>query len=218
MKKSGRYDTSALIEDQFEPGSHGRVLRNLLGIKRKRDMDECEAKELLRVLKELLQTYDVDHRFTAEDICQMHKLWLGGIYAWAGKTRQVNISKGNFTFAMSSQIPNLLKQLEDGPLKKYTPCRYTENDEVIHALSVVHTELVLIHPFREGNGRIARTLAVLMGLQAGLPPLDFDGIRGKKKLEYFAAVQAGMNYNYLPMEQVFKAVISRTLRAGRNRK
>jgi len=49
------------------------------------------------------------------------------------------------------------------------------NEEVIKALAVVHTELVLIHPFRaEGNGRVARMLATLMALQAGLPPLDFS--------------------------------------------
>jgi len=31
----------------------------------------------------------------------------------------------------------------------------------------VHTELVLIHPFREGNGRCSRILASIMALQAG---------------------------------------------------
>jgi hypothetical protein len=39
MKKPSRYDTSTLIEAQFEPGSRGRVLKNLLGIKSKREMD-----------------------------------------------------------------------------------------------------------------------------------------------------------------------------------
>jgi len=39
MKKPNRYDTSHLIETQFEPSSRGRVLRNLLGIKSKRKMD-----------------------------------------------------------------------------------------------------------------------------------------------------------------------------------
>jgi hypothetical protein len=29
MKKRGHYDVSDLIEAQFEPGSHGRVLKNL---------------------------------------------------------------------------------------------------------------------------------------------------------------------------------------------
>jgi cell filamentation protein len=76
----------------------------------------------------------------------------------------------------------------------------------------VHTELVLIHPFREGNGRCARLLAVLMGLQAGLPPLDFGAIRGSVRQRYIAAVHAGLDYNYAPMVEIFRAVISGTLR------
>ncbi|MBN2109181.1 MAG: hypothetical protein JW832_17265 [Deltaproteobacteria bacterium] len=33
MKKSGRYDTSGMIEDQYEKGSQGQVLKNISGIK-----------------------------------------------------------------------------------------------------------------------------------------------------------------------------------------
>jgi len=55
-------------------------------------------------------------------------------------------------------------------------------------------------------------VAVLMALQAGLPLLDFSGIRGKKKTEYFAAVQAGMDRNYGPITAVFSDVIRKTLR------
>ena len=72
-------------------------------------------------------------------------------------------------------------------------------------------ELVLIHPFREGNGRVARILAVLMGLQAGLPALFFDNLSGRKRQKYFAAVQAGVDDNYEPMTKLFTAVIERTL-------
>ena len=43
MKMGGHYDVSGLIEAQFEPGSHGRVLKNLLGIKSKREMDQVEC-------------------------------------------------------------------------------------------------------------------------------------------------------------------------------
>jgi predicted nuclease of predicted toxin-antitoxin system len=53
------------------------------------------------------------------------------------------------------------------------------NWEVAKALTQTDVELVLIHPFREGNGRIARALSTVMGLQAGLPPLDFRSITGK---------------------------------------
>ena len=49
-----------------------------------------------------------------------------------------------------------------------------------------------------------------MALQAKLPPLDFTEIKGQKKQEYFAAVQAGMDRNYGPMEKIFRDVIART--------
>ena len=142
----------------------------------------------------------------------MHEAWLGNIYEWAGKYRQVNISKGDFTFAMSRQVPLLMEKFEQGPLRDFTPCLFTDRKEIIHAVAVVHTELVLIHPFREGNGRLARMLAVLMGLQAGLPPFDFGGLKGKTRQKYFAAVQAGMEYNYAPMEAIFRGVLKRSLR------
>jgi cell filamentation protein len=210
-KEKSRYDTEGLIEAQFEPGSRGRVLRNLLGIKSKREMDQVEAQEHLRALDELVDLYGPDHRFTADDICKMHRLWLGNVYAWAGSYRRVNISKGGFMFAAADQIPRLMAELERGPLQEFSPCRSGDESEVAHALAVVHVELVLIHPFREGNGRLARLLSILMALQAGLPPLDFGNIKGKKKKEYFAAVQTGLDRNYEPMERIFSGVIRRTI-------
>lgn len=71
---------------------------------------------------------------------------------------------------------------------------------------------MLIHPFREGNGRVGRFLTILIALQAGLPPLDFGGIKGRKRLEYFAAVRAGLDRDYGPMERMFSGVVRRTLR------
>lgn len=173
VKKTGRYDTSGLTEAQSEPGSRGRVLKNLPGIKSKREMDRIEAQEQLRTLEELSR---------------------------------------NFPFASAKEIPRLMAEFEKGPLKINTPCRFSLQEEIVQAIAVVHTELVLIHPFREGNGRVTRILSTLMALQAGLPPLDFGGIRGKKRQEYFSAVRAGLDNNYTPMEKIFSAVIRRTLR------
>ena len=212
MKTSRSYDISHLVEAQFEPGSHERVLKNLLGIKHKREMDRVEAREHLRALEEFIGIYDKNHRFNAADICRIHSIWLGNIYAWAGHYRQVNLSKGEFPFAAAKQIPRLMTNFEKGPLREFTPCRFPSMDEVVKAISVVHAELLLIHPFRDGNGRVARMLAILMALQADLPPLDFGSIRGHKRQEYYEAVQAGLEQNYELMEKIFRTVIRRTLR------
>lgn len=97
-------------------------------------------------------------------------------------------------------------------LAKYTPCRFEDLDAIAKAIAVVHAELLPIHPFREGNGRVARILATLMALQAGLPPLDFTAVRGRQRQEYFAAVRAGLDHDYRPMEKILTGVIRRTLR------
>lgn len=209
--KSSRYETSHMIEDQYEPGSRGRVLRNKLAIKSVREMNRLEKEYQVKAMETATELFSADHRFSAKDICKIHKLWMGDIYEWAGEYRNVKMSKDDFSFAFPRQIPKLMHQLEKGPLHKYTPCNFKSREKIVQSLAVVHTELVIIHPFREGNGRVARMLAILMALQAGLPPLNFKAMAGRGKKEYIKAVQAGVrDYSY--MEKVFDAVISTTLR------
>lgn len=212
MKKTQRYDTSHLTESQYEPGSDGKVLKNKLGITSPEEMDKVEKEEQLRTMDEMLDLFDRGHRFTADDICKMHKIWLRNIYEWAGTYRLVKMSKEDFTFAFPEQIPKLMTELEKGPLREFTPCHFKTNAEIAKALAIVHTELVIIHPFREGNGRVARMLAILMAIQAGLPPLDFEDMITKDKEEYISAIQIGLAGNYVPMAKVFAAVIRKTLR------
>lgn len=206
-----RYEATG-PEAEFEPGSRGRVLRNLLGVRSAREMARVESEALLDATQKLIDQTRADQRFRAADICRMHHLWLGEIYSWAGAYRSLNIAKGRFMFAAAPHVPKLMHELERGPLKQYTPCRFMALEDQAKALAVVHCELILIHPFREGNGRCARLLSVLMGLQAGLPALDFGGIRGVEKRRYIAAIHAGLDRNYRPMTEVFQRVIARTLR------
>lgn len=58
--------------------------------------------------------------------------------------------------------------------------------------------------------RLGRLLATLMGLQAGLPPLDFSGMAGENREAYFAAVRAGMDRDYRLMIALFSDVIERS--------
>ena len=205
-----RYDAQG-IETEFEPGSRRRVLHNSLGIRSAREMSRTESAMLLQAQDRLIETFSPDHRFAAVDICGMHRTWLGSIYAWAGNYRGVNINRGGFHFAAATQIPRLMVALERDVLACYTPCQHTNHDKIANALAVTHAELILIHPFREGNGRCARLLALLMGLQAGLPPLDFSPLSGKGKRNYIAAIHAAVDANYAPMRAIFRAVVRRSL-------
>lgn len=206
-----RYTTSHLPEDQYEPGSNDTVLRNLLGITSRTEMEHEEEVRFERLMEEAAGCFDRDHRFTAQDILWLHKTWLDGVYSWAGSYRAVNIGKGGFMFAAAAHLPELMRQFENDQLARLTPCLFEKIEDIVAALAEVHVELILIHPFREGNGRIARLLSVLMALQAGLPPLDFTEIDGMKRDEYFAAVQSGMDRDYKQMERIFSGIIEQTL-------
>lgn len=211
MSPDDRYDVSGLNQAQFEPGSDELVLKNLLGITSPAKMDVAEANALVVAVDRLVRLYDEGHRFTASDICEFHRIWLKGIYAWAGEYRQVNVSKGDFMFAAAGRVPALMAEYEKEALSRCTPCRFATRAEVVRALAEAHVELVLIHPFREGNGRVSRVLSTLMALQAGLPLLDFSLIADEKKEDYFAAVRAGLDRNYRPMERIFAEIIERSV-------
>lgn len=96
-------------------------------------------------------------------------------------------------------------------LAKYTPCQFSNIDELAYTISVVHVEFILIHPFREGNGRIGRFLATLMALQAKKPPLNFtviDQINNPTGFkDYILAIHAGVAGNYNPTQEIFKKIL-----------
>jgi cell filamentation protein, protein adenylyltransferase len=144
---TGRYDAAG-PESEFQPGSRGRVLRNRRGITSVRLLERDESEALLAATQQAIDDAGVDQRFTAGDIRVMHHRWLGDPYEWAGEYRTVNISKGAFTFAAAVRIPALMKEFERGPLRQYTPCRFDSLADQASALAIVHSELILIHPFR----------------------------------------------------------------------
>lgn len=204
-----RYD-SVGAEADFQPGSRCRVLRNRLGIVRVSDMHHAESAALDAVQEWAIGHFHRRHRFTARDICGLHHHWLGKIYEWAGEYRRVNVSRGGFLFAAAAQIPRLMFDFERNTLAVETPCAGMNHARLTAALARTHAELVLIHPFRDGNGRCARLLALLMALQAGLPTLDFWSFSGRGKRRYIFAIHAAVGRNYGPMQGCFARAIRAT--------
>ena len=75
---------------------------------------------------------------------QIHKFLFEDIYDFAGKMRDVNISKGNFRFAPVMYLEQALKHIDKMPQSSF--------DEIIEK----YVEMNIAHPFREGNGRATR--------------------------------------------------------------
>ena len=74
----------------------------------------------------------------------IHKYLFDKIYDFAGETRKVNISKGNFRFAPLMYLEAALANIDKMPQSTF--------DEIVEK----YVEMNIAHPFREGNGRVTR--------------------------------------------------------------
>jgi len=200
-----RYDTTDNSEGQFQPDSNEKVLLNKLGITKSAEMDDVELDLLEQLTEMILGEIEIDQTITSDDLCEWHRRWLGNVYDWAGQYRLVNMGKDDFQFAAAHLIPKLMQAFNEKFLSVYTACDGMDENQLIDALAIVHIEYILVHPFREGNGRLSRLLANIMALQAGQPVLDFTFMDDHKN-EYFVAVQAGLD-DAEPMKEMFRQVL-----------
>lgn len=186
----------------FSPVQRIRCCGNRLGIVSVADINDLELQLLSQLYSDVLIANPPRGRLSIADLKEWHRRWLGNVYAWAGEERSVNMSKGDFMFAASGQIPRLLEKFETDCLARWTPCDdQMEASELINAIAVTHVEFILVHPFREGNGRLARLLADVMAVQAGHPPLDYSAWELEKQ-RYIGAIHAGMRCEYQPMQEL----------------
>jgi len=194
-------------EGQFELGSGDKVLANELGIIDPDEMDDLESRLLEDLYESVLRGDFPDRRLWVADLKTWHRRWLGNVYGWAGEERSVNLTKGDFPFAAAAQIGSLLGKFEEECLGELTPCYGLDQEALIDAIAVTHVEFILIHPFREGNGRLSRLLADVMAVQAGRGPMDYSGWNADRE-GYFAAIQHGMAGDYGPMRSCVRQALS----------
>jgi len=81
---------------------------------------------------------------TFKGLQQIHAYLFGGLYDFAGKIREKNISKNGFQFAMAQYLETTLKEIEKMPENTF--------EEIIDK----YVEMNVAHPFMEGNWRSAR--------------------------------------------------------------
>ena len=130
------------------------TLINKLDIKDKSLLQKYEAKivaaKLLALRKKgIIGNFDVEH------LKKIHKYLFEDVYPFAGNFRTENIAKGVFRFAeweyIESELTNLMNKLK----KENFLADFNKND-LAESLSFYLSELNVLHPFREGNGRTTR--------------------------------------------------------------
>lgn len=129
------------------------VLKNKLNIKSEEKLKEYETKVVALKLASIDKA-NIKRTFDKNHLINIHKYLFEDVYDFAGKYRKENITKENFRFSeyyyIEDNIDYVFNKIKIDELKKLSL------DELIKKLSEIMTDLNVLHPFREGNGRATR--------------------------------------------------------------
>jgi cell filamentation protein len=89
-------------------------------------------------------TIDTIEVGTVKGLQEIHRYLFDGLYNFAGQIRELNISKGNFRFANSLYLVDILPKIE------------SMSEDNFEEIIAKYVELNIAHPFMEGNGRSMR--------------------------------------------------------------
>ena len=133
---------------------NSNTLVNKLDIRDSKVLQKFEAKITAAKLLALRQKGIIGN-FDIKHLNAIHTFLFEDIYPFAGKFRNENIAKGVFRFAeweyIEPELERLLNQLRDEQYLKGL-----SKNMLSEKLAYYLSELNVLHPYREGNGRTIR--------------------------------------------------------------
>ena len=165
--------------------------RKSIGIKR----EQKEVQNYYRSLTELDKLANLD-TITSKNILTIHKQIMTGVMLndSPGKWRQGAVVIGNprtraitYVAPAFTQVPQLIQELLDW---------YNTGNDYLHPVikaAIMHYRFVWIHPFMDGNGRTARTMATLTLLREKFDQKRFiilDDYYNANRSLYYVNIQA----------------------------
>ena len=161
------------------------MLINKLNIRNNDELKRAEE-EITSLKQYMLMESPIKGRFTKTQLINIHRFLFGDIYSFAGHIRREQISKGNTLFfpphLIDPELDKVFSKLHNDKM-----LYETDRKKQIKHLSYFMSELNIIHPFREGNGRSIRELIRCMALHYGFS-LDWSHVNRNTMLN--AAVRS----------------------------
>lgn len=150
------------------------VLKNKLGLQDQDKLDTFEADiTALRIIE--LDNKAIQGQFDLEHLKKIHFHVFQDLYDWAGEIRTVDIWKDESHFANIRMIDSAANKVFTDLAKENF---FQDKDKGFVATRLAHylSELNVLHPFRDGNGRTQRIfisqLAQRTGYQLNYADLD----------------------------------------------
>lgn len=156
MEKINRSLDEALNFQSRYCYNESNVLINKLNIHDQKILDKAERNitALMLMKLQLNPIPNPKELFSVEYFINLHKQVFEYIYPFAGTIRKENMVKGNTPFCRPDFIYKYLTMLFDKIFDDVKKIK--TKDDIVNFLSYYYSELNIIHPFREGNGRIMR--------------------------------------------------------------
>ena len=178
------------------PGSS--VLRNKLGLKDQDQLDQYEAEiTALRLVE--VQEKPIKGHFDLDHLKKLHFQIFQDVYDWAGEIRTVDISRGASRFAHAQYIEPAAKTLFAN-LKKENELKGLILDDFSLRAAHYLSEINVLHPFREGNGRAQRAFITQLCRDAGYD-LDYSDL---EQDELFDAMKEAFQGNEHKIAQILR--------------
>lgn len=155
------------------------VLRNKLNILDSSTLFEAE-REITSVKIAVMKKTPLKGKSNFKHLQDIHQYIFGDIYDWAGEIRTVNIAKGN-QFCNCMYIVNYANDL----FRKLHAEKYlleTKSEVIAERFAYYLSEINVMHPFREGNGRTQRVFIEYLAQVAGYR-VDFTNVSDKEMIE-----------------------------------
>lgn len=158
------------------------------------DLNEAEQANIDAAAAWLRRRRKVDI-LTEGFVFELHRRMLGEVWVWAGSTRRTDKNIGVDPVQIHIRLGALLRDARYWAEHGSFPA-----DEIALRL---HHGLVAIHPFPNGNGRLARLMADLLVAELGGEPFSWGGgtLRdvGALRAEYIAALRAADGHDFAPL-------------------
>jgi cell filamentation protein len=143
--------------------SGSNILKNKLGTRDQRQLDEFENAVYLARFEEAWPTGQLDVRH----YLALHHHLFQDVYDWAGTIRSIRIGKDGSWFCFPEHIGGEMEKLfgwlaGEGHLQAFSAAEFAGK------AARFMSELNAIHPFREGNGRVQMSFLTLLADNAGL--------------------------------------------------
>lgn len=185
------------VEDIYcYPGSS--VLRNKLSLKDQDQLDQYEAEiTALRLVE--LQEKPIKGHFDLDHLKKLHFHIFQDVYDWAGEIRTVDISRGASRFAHAQYIESAAKTLFAN-LKKENELKGLSLDDFSPRAAHYLSEINVLHPFREGNGRAQRAFITQLCRDVGYD-LDYSDL---EQDELFDAMKEAFQGNEHKIAQILR--------------